>query len=146
MSSQLPRDLVEALQLEQRGVEHPGAIITALEFAHEELSSETRFEPRQFFSVENTILQAYNLPNRVIQLQENDGLRIIHNLLHFVAHNRNPNRVIHFNYHSGQTMVAIHTFNDCNTGITGASVSSFSIATLFLDDHDLLSVIFAHVI
>ena len=88
-------------------------------------------------------MQSYCLPNSQAHLNENTSVRMAHALLHYSAENRVPDRIIHFNYHSGQNMVRTHTFENCDVIIDGVSAPCFSIATLSLDNHDLLSVIFA---
>ena len=145
MSSQLSREFKEALQLEQRGIEHPEAVYIALEHAQEELCYDTGFQPSQFFSIENTFLQCYCLPNNNTRLNENNSLRLAHALLHYSVENRIPSRVIHFNYHSGENMVRTHTYEDCSVQIDDVSVPCFSVATLSLHNLDLLSVIFARI-
>ena len=145
MSSQLQRELVDALQLEQLGVEHPEAVYIALEHAQEELCYATGYEPGQTFSVENTHMQCYNLPNNITQLNETDRLRLIHSILHYTAQDRNPDRIVHFYHHSGQNMVRTHTYENCDVSIGAITVPCFSIATLSLHDQAFLSVIFARV-
>ena len=66
MSRQLSRDPANALQVEQRGIDHPEAFFIALEHAQKELCYDTGFQPSQFFSLENVFLQSFHPLNSQI--------------------------------------------------------------------------------
>ena len=66
MSRQLSRDPANALQVEQRGIDHPEAVFIALEHAQKELCYDTGFQPSQFFSLENVFLQSFHPLNSQI--------------------------------------------------------------------------------
>ena len=146
MSRPLQPELIQALQLEQNGFEHPEGVLVALEAAQEEICLDTGLEPGQVFSVGNCIMQCYYLPNRIINLNDQTGTRLLHGLLHYSASDRYADRIIQFNYHSGYNMATTSTYENCPINVDAVAVPCFSIAELSLNAQGpSLSVIFARV-
>ena len=142
MSRHLKPELVTVLNLDRFENIPLEAVLVALESAQTELCLDTEFEPGQVYSIENTILQCYNLPDRMQNVNEQQSLRLTHSLLHYTAQTQLADRIVQFEYHSGHSSVT-KTYEDCSVAVNDINVPCFSIATLYLNDLVLLTVIFA---
>ena len=141
----LKPELVSALNLEQLGYTHPEAVLLALESAQHELCHDLELNPGDVFSLGNNILQVFSTAQANVNLTENDSQLICDSLLQYVNTGAHPARIAHFNFCSGDKMVGISTFTNMTLDINGFSVPCFAHATLYLENHSILSVVFAHI-
>ena len=140
----LKPELVSALNLEQHGYTHPEAVLIALESAQHELCQPFNLAPDDVFSIGANILQILSSVQDNVVLTNNDSNTIYNSLLQYVESGVHPDRIAHFNFGSGDKMVGISTFDNLAMQFDRISVPRFSIATLFLESHPILSVVFAH--
>lgn len=140
----LKPELVSALNLEHHGYTHPEAVLLALESAQYELCHIFNLVPDAVFSIGNNILQVLSHDQDNIVLNNNTSNIIFNNLLQYADSGAHPDRIAHFNFSSGDKMVGISTFDNLALQFDSYSVPRFSIATLFLETHPILSVAFAH--
>ena len=141
----LKTELVNALNLESHGYTHPEAVLIALESAQHELSNELGLIPGQVFSLGNNILQILNRPQFNLGLTNENSELLTNSLLQYVNTGVHPDRIVHFNFCSGDKMVGISIFSSRELQFGGFTVPCFALATLYLDNHSILSVVFAHI-
>ena len=139
----LKPELVTALNLESHGYSHPEAVLLALESAQHELCQEFGLTPDAIFSLEDNILQILSRPQTNIVMSVQDSNLILNNLLQYVNTGVHPDRIVHFNFSSGDKMVGISTYANLSIQHGSFNIPCFSLATLYLDTHPILSVVFA---
>ena len=145
MQNVLKTELVNMLELESLGFQYPESILIALEAAQNELCLDTGFEPCEVFNLGQYILQTVVINNNpIVNINQADLVKIA--LLEHMAQNRIPGRIVTFNYRSGNRMVETSSFEHCNINIGSCTVPCFSSAALFLDNHLVLTILFARVI
>ena len=139
----LKPELVHALNLEHHGYTHPEAVLLALETAQDEICTFTGLIPGSTFSLGNHILQSLSVPqaNLVINMEQQNN--IMSTLLQYDQSGVFPDRIVNFHFASGDRMVVISTYRNGNFGLDGFNIPCFSIATLYLANHTVLSVVFA---
>ena len=145
MQNVLKTELVNMLELEALGFQYPEVIILALEAAQNELCLDTGFEPCVVFNMGQYLLQTVVINNNPI-INNNQADLVKNALLAHMAQNRIPGRIVTFNYRSGDRMVETSTFEHCNLNVGSCTVPCFSSATLYLDNHSVLTILFARVI
>ena len=143
-NNQLKIELVHALNLERHGYSHPEAVYFALEQAQAEICHATHSSPGATFSVGSNMLQSLVINQNEMDLT-NHSEHIMNSLLRYSDSEVHPDRIVHFNFGSGDKMVETYTFKNCNIDCGSISISCFAIATLYLDSHPILSVVFAPV-
>ena len=139
----LKPELVHALNLENHGYTHPEAVFLALETAQDELCAHTGLTPGSTFSIGNHILQSLIVPQANMVLNSEQQNHIIQALLQYDQSGVFPDRIVHFYFANGDRMVVISTYRNGDFGLDGFHIPCFSIATLYLDNHIVLSVVFA---
>jgi len=145
MQNVLKPELVNMLELESLGFQYPESIILAFEAAQNELILDTGFEPCMTFDLGSYFLQTVTIDNAPT-LNNNQAQNVKNALLQYMAQNRIPSRIVTFNYRSGFRMVETSTFEHCNINLDDCTIPCFSSAALFLDNHLVLTVLFARVI
>lgn len=141
-NNQLKTELVQGLNLEYHGYSHPEAVYFALEIAQAEICNDTHSSPGTTFSIGSNMLQCLTVNQAEIDLSSHNE-NIMNSLLQHSNSGIHPDGIVHFNFGSGDKMVEISTFKNCNIVCGLFSISSFAIATLYLDTRPLLSVVFA---
>ena len=145
MQNSLKTELITLLDLANRGYSHPDAVVLALEAAQGEICLYTGFEPHKIFSLENTYLQCLSTDPGA-NINDQDGHTLCNNILQYTAQNRIADRIVQFNFHSGDNMVTTSTYEYCQISVGAYTVPCFSVAALFLENRPILSVIFARII
>ena len=133
------------LELESLGFQYPENVLLALEAAQNELCLDTGFEPCVSFNMGQHLLQTVVI-NSTPVINNNQAELVINALLEHMAQNRIPGRIVTFNYRSGNRMVETSTFEHCNITIGSCTIPCFSSAALYLDNHSVLTVLFARLI
>ena len=125
----LKPELVHGLNLEHHGYSHPEAVVIALESAQAEICNDTRTVPGQTFSVGSNMLQCLTVPQVDLGLVDNYQ-NISNSLFRYSESGIYPDRIVHFNFGSGDKMVEISTFRNCDIVSGTNSIPCFAIATL----------------
>ena len=145
MQNVLKTELVNMLELEERGFQYPESVLLAFEAAQNELCLDTGFQPCVAFNLGQHYLQTVVIDGSPV-IDNNQATNIKNSLLEHMAQNRIPGRIVTFNYRSGYKMVETSTFEHCNLVVGNSTVPCFSSAALYLDNHVVLTVLFARVI
>ena len=133
------------LELESLGFQYPESVLLAFEAAQTELCLDTGFQPCAAFKLDDHCLQTVVINENPI-INNNQAINVKNALLEHMAHNRIPGRIVTFNYRSGYKMVETSTFEHCNIIVGNCTIPCFSAAALYLDNHVVLTVLFARVI
>ena len=145
MQNVLKTELVNMLHLESLGFQYPESVLLAFEAAQNELCLDTGFQPCASYNMSPHFLQTVVINERPL-VDNNQALNIKNALLEHMAQNRIPGRIVTFNYRSGYKMVDTSTFEHCNIVVGNLTIPCFSSAALYLDNHVVLTVLFARVI
>ena len=140
----LKPELVQLLNLEHHGYTHPEAVLVALEVAQADFVKDTNSSPGNVFSLGNIILQCMTRSNNNINLSDVDAEHVRTVLLQYENSGVFPDRIVHFNFSTGDKMVAISTFSNCSLNVGAYIIPCFATATLYLETQTILSVVFAH--